>query len=238
MSAPLIWVFLPAVASVIFWFYRRRTGRITLLADGFCFLLGLLALTLPIGKLVRIGRLSFQINPDLAFLGRRLVLEDVDRAFLAFIFFFCIFWFTGSFAMKANQLLIPLGLGMVALLVAALAVEPFLYAALLVEMAVLLAVPMLAMPEQGIRQGVLRFLIFQTLAMPFILLAGWALAGVDANPSNQTLIQMSIAFLGLGFAFWLAVFPFYTWIPLLAEQSHPYLAGFVLLDPLPLHWAG
>jgi formate hydrogenlyase subunit 3/multisubunit Na+/H+ antiporter MnhD subunit len=231
----LIWVFLPAVASVVFWFYRRQFGRVILLADALCFVLSVLALTVPIGEQVQIGPLAFQINPDLAFAGRRLVLENVDRAFLVFVYAMCIFWFTGSYAVKPNPLLIPFGLGLVTLLVAALAVEPFLYAALLVEMAVLLAVPMLALPERTMGQGVLRFLIFQTLAMPFILLAGWALAGVDANPSNLVLVQLATAFLGLGFAFWLAVFPFYTWIPLLAEQSYPYAAGFVFLALLTVN---
>jgi formate hydrogenlyase subunit 3/multisubunit Na+/H+ antiporter MnhD subunit len=35
--------------------------------------------------------------------------------------------------------------------------------------------------------------------------------------------------LGLGFAFLLATFPFYTWIPLLAEQAKPYISGFVFV---------
>ncbi len=229
MSAPLIWIFLPALASMVLWFIRRRTGRVILLADGICFLLALLALLLPVGELVQIGPLAFRINPDLAFAGRRLVLENTDRSLLVLIYFFCVFWFTGSYAVVRNQLLIPFGLGMVTLLVAAMAVEPFLYAALLVEMAVLLAIPVLTLYGKSLGQGVLRFLIFQTLAMPFILLAGWALAGVDANPSNEILLQLSIVFLGLGFAFWLAIFPFYSWIPILAEQSYPYASGFVFI---------
>jgi formate hydrogenlyase subunit 3/multisubunit Na+/H+ antiporter MnhD subunit len=61
------------------------------------------------------------------------------------------------------------------------------------------------------------------------LLAGWALGGVEANPSNLTLVTLSTVFLGLGFAFWLAVFPFYTWVPLLAEQTRPYVVGFLFL---------
>jgi formate hydrogenlyase subunit 3/multisubunit Na+/H+ antiporter MnhD subunit len=32
----------------------------------------------------------------------------------------------------------------------------------------------------------------------------------------------------LGLAFWLAVFPFYSWVPLLSGDTHPYVAGFVL----------
>jgi NADH-quinone oxidoreductase subunit N len=229
MSAPLIWIVFPGLASLFFWFIRGQRGKVVLLAASLCLSLTGLAVVLPIGRLIRLGPLSFTVDSTLAFAGRRLILENGDRTLLALLFFICVFWFTGSYATTATNLFIPSGLGMVALLVASLAVEPFLYAALLVEMAVLLAVPMLAPPGTFLGQGVLRFLIFQTLAMPFILLAGWAMAGVETNPGNLILVQLSTAFLGLGFSFWLAVFPFYTWIPLLAEQTFPYVSGFVFM---------
>ncbi len=235
MSAPLIWIFLPALAGVLFWFLRQRLGLVVLLSVVFCLLLALVARLAPIGQSVHLGPVSFYIQPTLSFVGRKFTLGTADRPFLSFIYLVCSFWFAGVYAAgkpklwAGGSLLIPFGLGVVALLVAALAVEPFLYAALLIEMAVLLFVPVLSPPGKPIGQGVLRFLIFQTLAMPFILLAGWALSGVDANPNNVTLLTLAMVFLGLGFAFWLAVFPFYTWIPLLAEQSSPYVSGFLFL---------
>ena len=229
MSTPLIWVVLPILAGFGLWFLRKRYASMALAASLFCLLLALLAWVAPIGTAARLGPLSIEINPTLEFAGRRLVLDASSRTFLVYIYVLCAFWFVGSVAAGANRLLIPFGLGITGLLVGALAVEPFLYAALLVEMAVLLAVPILAPPGKWFGQGVLRFLIFQTLAMPFILLAGWALAGVEANPTNTTLVTLATVFLGLGFAFWLAVFPFYTWIPLLAEQSYPYISGFFFL---------
>lgn len=229
MSSPLIWVVLPILAGFGLWFLRKRYATMALAASLFCLLLALLAWVAPIGTAARLGPLSIEINPTLEFAGRRLVLDASSRTILIYIYVLCAFWFAGSVAAGANRLLIPFGLGITGLLVGALAVEPFLYAALLVEMAVLLAVPIFAPPGKWFGQGVLRFLIFQTLAMPFILLAGWALAGVEANPTNTTLVTLSTVFLGLGFAFWLAVFPFYTWIPLLAEQSYPYISGFFFL---------
>jgi NADH-quinone oxidoreductase subunit N len=229
MSAPLIWVILPGVAGLIFWFLRRRFGLIILLSTILCLGLALSAWLLPIGQTIRLAGFSFTIDPTLAFVGRKLVLDSQDRAFLTFIYLLCAFWFAGSAAAGANHLLVPFGLGIVALLVSAQAVDPFLYAALMIEMAVLLAVPILAPPGKIFSQGVLRFLIFQTLAMPFILLAGWAIAGFEANPSNLMLGTFSTVFLGLGFAFWLAIFLFYTWVPLLAEQSFPYATGFIFL---------
>lgn len=228
MSAPLIWIGLPALAVLLFWSLRERPGRMVVFSTLFCLALALLAWILPIGQRTQIGPLAFTIDPVLSIAGRRLVLNSGDRSFLVFLYLLCAFWFTGSYVATNNRLLVPLGLAVVALLVAALAVEPFLYAALIVEVAVLFSIPLLAPPGTRIGQGVLRFLIFQTLAMPFILLAGWALAGVETNPSNLTLVLLSIVFLGLGFAFWLAVFPFYTWIPLLAEQAEPYVVGFIL----------
>ncbi len=39
--------------------------------------------------------------------------------------------------------------------------------------------------------------------------------------------------LGIGFAFWLAVFPFHTWVPMMTQENHPYVAGYILsIQPL------
>ncbi len=229
LSAPLIWIMVPALAGIGFWFFRQKQGLMIFLSTALCLLLALLAWLMPIGQTIHLGPISFSVDSTLAFAGRKLVLDSGNQVFLTFIFILCGFWFAGAYAAGANNLLIPFGLGMAALLVAAQAVDPFLYSALLVEMAVLLAVPILAPPGKPFGLGVLRFVIFQTLAMPFILLAGWALAGVEANPSNVNLVSLAGAFLALGFAFWLAVFPFYTWIPLLAENSFPYVSGFIFI---------
>lgn len=245
MSAPFIWVVLPMLAAMGLWVIRARVGLVILLATILGLGLSLAAFLLPFGEVVQVGPWVFTIEPTLAFAGRRLLLENADRPVLVFLYLVCAFWFAGALAARANQLLIPFGYGIVALLVAALAVEPFLYAALLIEMAVLLAVPVVASaalrlqsdspPETAadngsiMTRGLLRFLIFQTLAMPFVLLAGWALEAFESNPTRSELAVMAASCLGLGFSFWLAVFPFYSWVPLLAEQNAPYPVGFILL---------
>ena len=73
----------------------------------------------------------------------------------------------------------------------------------------------------------MRFLIYQTLGMPFILFAGWLLAGVEASPGDLQLAIQSATILGLGFAFLLAIFPLYTWLPMLAEEVSLYMLGFL-----------
>jgi NADH:ubiquinone oxidoreductase subunit 2 (subunit N) len=117
---------------------------------------------------------------------------------------------------------------MIALLVGSIAVQPFLYASLLIEMAVLVALPLLAPPGRPPGRGVMRFLIYQTLGMPFILFAGWLLAGVETSPGDLSLTVQSTVMLALGFAFLLAVFPLNDWMPQLMQDSHPYDAGFLL----------
>jgi formate hydrogenlyase subunit 3/multisubunit Na+/H+ antiporter MnhD subunit len=64
--------------------------------------------------------------------------------------------------------------------------------------------------------------------MPFILLSGWLLAGVEASPSDIALTTQASILLGMGFAFLLAVFPLYSWVPMLAEETPPYVLGFML----------
>jgi NADH:ubiquinone oxidoreductase subunit 2 (subunit N) len=71
-------------------------------------------------------------------------------------------------------------------------------------------------------------LMYPALAMPFILCAGWLLPGVEASPGDLALAVQSAIMLGLGFAFLLAVFPLYSWIPMLSEESSPYVLGFIL----------
>ena len=68
-------------------------------------------------------------------------------------------------------------------------------------------------------------------------MAGWASGLVEANLPGTRWVVQAIVFLGLGFAFWLAVFPFYTWVPLLAQETAPYIFGFLLgMLPVGVLW--
>ncbi len=233
MSAPLIWIGLPFVFAVLVGVTGSSRRATSLLSAGFCGLLALLAALFPVAGAIQLGPLSFELSSTLVILGRRFIINPGDRTFLMLLYLFGALWFFGALIVRVHRSFAPLGLIIIALMVAALAVEPFLYAALLIETAVLLSVPMLVPPGKSPGPGVMRYLIFQTLAMPFLLFAGWAAAGVQANPADNALLQQAVLLLALGFAFWLAVFPFYTWLPLLVEETNPYVAGF-LLSLLPM----
>jgi NADH:ubiquinone oxidoreductase subunit 2 (subunit N) len=227
MSAAVIWIFLPFGLALILWPLgnaRIKAG----LSGGMAFLLALAAWLLPIDTALSIGSFSVKIASSFDILGRHLVLTSADGPLLTLIYTAACFWFTASASTRLAHKLAPFGLGITSLLVASLAVEPFLYAALLIEMAVLLSVPLLSPADRSPGRGLFRFLTFQTVAMPFILFSGWLLVGIETNPGNLTLVLQAAILLGLGFSFLLAIVPFHTWIPLLTEEAPPYAAAFIM----------
>jgi formate hydrogenlyase subunit 3/multisubunit Na+/H+ antiporter MnhD subunit len=228
MSAPVIWLGIPAGAAVLLWAIRSERWT-AILGGSLAIFLSLLAISIPIDQAILIGNLSIRIAPVFEIFGRRFILSSSDQLILFLVYGIVSFWFFSSSVARISHRLVPLGFIITSLLLGSLAVEPFLYAALLIELAVLIAIPLLIPLDQKPGKGVIRFLIFQTLAMPFILLSGFLLSGVEASPADVNLVIQAGVLLGMGFAFLLAVFPFYTWIPMICEEAHPYAAGFVLM---------
>jgi formate hydrogenlyase subunit 3/multisubunit Na+/H+ antiporter MnhD subunit len=233
MNAALLWIGLPLLAAGILLFIYN--GRAVAIVSGLlCSILAVIALLVPVDVAMRLGPLSLKIAPSFDILGRRLVLGPEFQPWLVLIFALAALWFFGTHEAGVAHRMAPIGLAILALLIASLAVQPFLFAALLIQVVILLSIPMLVPPDTVPGRGVIRFLVYQSLAMPFILIAGWLLAGVEASPGALDL-ALEIAFLlGMGFAFLLAIFPLYTWVLLLLEESSPYTVGF-LLWLLPLN---
>ncbi len=228
MNAPFVWILFPALLGVVLFFIgnRRWSGWLGGITTG---LLSLLAWWLPTDTAQLIGNLSIRLDSTFNLFGRQFSLQPTDQTVLILIFGSLSFWFIGSLVIpNGPRQLVPLGLMISSLLIASLAVTPFLYAALFIQLAVLLSVPLIVEAEQKPGKGLLRFITFQTLSVPLILLAGFLLSGVDAGPGDLALITQASFLLLLGFAFLLAVFPLNAWVPMLAEEAHPYAAGFIL----------
>lgn len=228
MTSPVVWIVAPLVMAVILLVLPRERW-ITVLGALFSLFLAGLAFWLPPDTAQRLGSISLRIDSTLSLFGRQISLTSADQTVLILVYGVAAFWFFGTLVSGSARRIVPLGLVMIALLVASLVVRPFLYAALIIEIAVLLSVPMLVEPGQKPGRGLLRFLVYQTLAMPFILFAGFLLSGVEAGSADLVLIAQAAVMLGLGFAFLLSIFPLYAWIPSLAEESPPYTVGFILM---------
>ena len=65
------------------------------------------------------------------------------------------------------------------------------------------------------------------LSLPFILLTGWLLEAVQASPGDTSLTSQATVLLMAGFAILLAVVPFHSWLPAVAEHAPPFAAAFV-----------
>ena len=233
MSAPILWIILPGVFAVGLYFLRGFPRFLRVLAIVLSAWLWLLATMLPIGELVEFfGRIVF-VNESLSLLGREFTITNADRPLIALLYFFLLVWTIGAVPTRPRREFFPFSFVVMAVLTAALAVEPFLYAALLIEIVVLISVPLLSPPDQKPGRGIFRFLAFQTFGMPFILLSGNFLIGLEASPGQTEIVLRAGVFIGIGFAFLLAVVPFHTWIPSLLEESEPYTAAFILFS-LPM----
>ncbi|MEX2161274.1 MAG: proton-conducting transporter membrane subunit [Anaerolineales bacterium] len=228
MSSALLWILVPLALGVALLFYSRQDAFPGLLASLTCLFLSLAAWQLPLDVVMQLGPFTVEIAPSFIMLGRSFTLGEAQTPLLAFIYLLEAFWLLGAFFAKPGRLFVPISLICVGLLVASLAVEPFLYAALLIAVAAMLIIPLMVPPGSRPGPGVQRFLKYQIFAVPFILFTGWILSGVEASPGNLDLVLRAGLLLALGFTFLLALFPFHSWVPLLAKECHPYVFGFLV----------
>lgn len=228
MNAPIIWIGIPMIFSLILFFVRANRVITLLVGGGISAFLALLALTFKIESVFPLGPLSLEISSTFSILGRNFVITDSERFIVALMFSMCAFWIFGSRISGTNSFFVPNVLAIITLFVAALSVQPFLYAALIIEIAVLISIPIFFQRGQPVKQGIIRFLVFQTLAVPFILFSGWGFAAAPSSIDSQATYFQAGVLLAIGSGLWLAIFPFHTWIPLLARDGHPYSAGFIL----------
>ena len=226
MNAPTIWIIAPAALAILLLFIPNQRV-LSILGGTMAVALALIAQFVPIETAMQVGSFSLKIDSTLSILGRALIILPNEGPLLALIYGAASLWLFGAEASNTAPRIVPLGLMIIALMVASIAVQPFLFAALFIEMAILLSSPLVTSIYSPPGRGVMRFLIYQTLAMPFILLAGWLLVGVETSPGDLALAAQSATMLGLGFAFLLAIFPLYNWVPMLVEETSPFIAGFL-----------
>jgi len=229
MTAPFIWIVIPGLAGLLLQFFNRWARIGMYLGAALAAMLAVSAWLLPFGQELTLGPLVFELSPTWVVFGRQFVLQNVDRTLLTAVYGLAAFWFFGAYPARVGRRFVPLGLMLTAVLVASLAVRPFLFAGLLFALAALICVPLLAIPGRPVGRGLLRFLTFILLSTPIIMFSGWLLAGFETLPADSTEAARVVAFLGLGLALLMGIFPFHSWILVLMEEVHPYAATFIFV---------
>jgi len=227
LSMPVLWVLLPLAVAGITVIFRNYRLFSLLLSSTLSFGLAALAFFFPEEMSLNLGPLTLSFIESLDILGRQISIPVEILPFIALIFGANGLWALSSGITGTPHILRASSLAITALLTAALGIEPFLYAALLIQAVVLISIPMLSVESGESPIGVLRYLTLQTLAMPLILFAGWLLSGVETLPPESDLIGQSAMVLGLGFALLLGIFPFHSWVPMVSERSHPSVFSFL-----------
>lgn len=229
MSAAHVWIILPLIVSFLLIFVRRNYHFAAWLQVALCFVLVILGIFSTTDPATRSPTQVLDFDAIFNILGRSLVIDSNLRNFTTILFGYLGSWTVALIIFKVKSRIVPLGFTFTAFLISALAVEPFLYSALLIEMAVIVSVLMVADTKAESAKGILRYLIYFSIGVPFVLLAGWYLAGGEITPVNEEQLIQATLLLGLGFVFWLGVFPFQSWIPLIAEENRLPESFFVLI---------
>lgn len=233
MSAPILWIVFPIVASAILLFLVRFPRLVKVIGIVVSTILALTAILQPIGNVLSIGSLAIDITPVMYIFGRSLLLDNSDRFALSLIYSTLLIFLLVLDTRSVPVKFVPLSLAITGFLIAALAVQPFLYSAVLVELAVLLMILMVKEKSYQPVNGIIHFLVYLSLAMPSIMFAGWILGGTQASTSDESRLLSAVVFLLIGFSIWLAVFPFHSWLPQFSQVIHPYIFAFIF-SSLPI----
>ena len=228
MSTPLIWIGIPIGFGLLLLAIPKRRRISASVASLLSLLLAILAFIFPAEHVLILGGQRYEFATSLAWLGRSLTIAKADLTLVGLLFSLNFMWNAFSNRFKTSMYFNSLSLVITALWVAVMALDPFLYSAVLVQLIVMVSVPLLSPRGQAAGPGLLRYLVMQSLAVPFILLSGWMLSGIATAPSVNPLIIRAAMMIMVGFALWLAVFPLHTWVTMLGQESHPWVLSFLM----------
>ena len=227
MSTPVLWILIPLLCSGLGLFLTRYPKILKWSGSGFGFVMALSAALLPINQPFRLIFWEMQFSDQLLVYGRRFVLSTADQPVVILLFGVFLFWSLIFNPKHVPSFFLPLSLGGITLILTAYAVDPIFYGALFFAFLALIHVIMLTPPGTEPSPGVMRLLIYQILGMLFILFAAWLASWVGINLGDEFMLSRALVILALGFSFLLSIFPFISWIPMVAEANHPFLSGYL-----------
>ncbi len=229
MSAPALVSIAIALLAGATLGLRRRAYLPFAIAGISCVLIGLFVLYAPLDAAFSLFGIPVRLESTWQILGRALSLDAQNRAGVGFLFLVGALFFGLGWAVAPGRSFVPAGLIALGLLAGALTIEPFLFAAIFLELAAMASVFILIPPGSRSERGVLNILVLYTMAMMAILFTGWLLENVGVTSVTPDLALRVVLLLGLGFVILMFVPPFHYWLPSIAERVNPYSLAFVAI---------
>lgn len=227
MSAPAIIFAASGLVSIGCLLLRRRSLAPYVLASLSCGLIGVLVLTVPLEEALTVLGLPLRIEAGMQLLGRRILVDQRSRAAISFLYLSGSLFFAVGWASRPGRSFAPVGVVILALLAGSLTIEPFLFAAVFLELAAMAAVLILVPPGSQQRARVFQLIILYTLAMVGILFTGWLFENVGVTSVTPELADRVMALLAFGLSILMFIPPFHYWLPSAAPDVRAPALAFV-----------
>jgi len=224
----MIFIVLPVLLGLGLVLIQRVSKLSAVLGSLFPLILAMLAVIFANGLTLNVLGRFFILDDSLVIFGRTIQITADQLGIIALFYFLCFAWNLLSGLFKVGQWFNSLSLIITALWVSVQFINPFLYSAVIIELIALISVPLLSPRGTPAKSGVIRFLSMQTIAMPLILMSGWMVAGIETSPSAEELINRGALLVIAGFSLWAGIFPLHSWLPMLTEESHPWVISFLM----------
>ena len=226
----LMVVALPCLAALPAFLLRRwRFAELLCAIIGCAVVCLVLALATP---QVTVGPITFDLNTPLVVFGRALLVHSYDQYLLLTFFASALVILCFSWRTFSGWTFVPLGLVVLGLVSAAVIVRPFIFSALLMELAAALIAVMIQAEHLGERStlGAIRFLTVSTLALPFFFAATYFVnqGAQIVDPVLQASTREPAIFLLLaGLILLIGAFPLFSWTHTLTRDAPPMVSAFV-----------
>ncbi len=229
MSAGLIIFLFTVIYSILCLILRHQRMASALVAAIGAGSIAAFVLFVPFDDVFLFGGVSIKVTSEWIILGRIFSMSDAVRPLIGFLYLAGAFLLPAAWVVDANRFFPSVGLMILATVAASLMVDPFVFAAVFIELAAMGAVFILVTQQHPKSTGASRMLILYTFAMFSILFTG-SLLEVAGITSATPVLAIRVTFmLGFGFAILMTVPPFHLWLPKSADESDPYILIFILI---------
>ena len=229
MSAGLIIFLFTVIYSLLCLILRHQRTASALVAAIGAGSIAAFVLLVPFDEVFLFGSVSIKVTSERIILGRMFSMSDAVRPLIGFLYLAGAFLLPAAWVVNANRFFPSVGLMILATVAASLMVDPFVFAAVFIELAAMGAVFILVTRQHPRSTGASRMLILYTFAMFSILFTGSLLEVAGISSATPELAMRVTFLLGFGFAILMTVPPFHLWLPKSADESDPYILIFILI---------